>query len=63
MPVGNAAFGGTAEYVALWFKSVGREEWFGWYVTILVGIALVAAVVMPDLRRRSYLDGTAGPQT
>lgn len=60
--VGNAAFGGTAEYVALWFKSVGREEWFGWYVTILVGIALVAAVVMPDSRRRSYLDGTAGPQ-
>ena len=61
--VGNAMFGGTAEYVALWFKSVGREEWFGWYVTILVGIALVAAVVMPDSRRRSYLDGTAGPQT
>ena len=61
--VGNAAFGGTAEYVALWFKSVGREEWFGWYVTILVGIALVAAVVMPNSRRRSYLDGTAGPQT
>ena len=23
--VGNAAFGGTAEYVALWFKSVGRR--------------------------------------
>ena len=57
--VGNALFGGTAEYVALSFKSAGRESWFAWYVVVLVAIALVASLLMPDTRRHSYLDGTA----
>jgi metabolite-proton symporter len=57
--VGNAMFGGTAEYVALWFKSVGNEGAFGWYVTALIAIALVASLLMPDTRRNSHLDGTA----
>ena len=56
--VGNALFGGTAEYVALSLKSAGREEWFAWYVTALVGVAFVASILMPDTRRKSYLDGT-----
>ena len=56
--VGNALFGGTAEYVALSLKSAGREEWFAWYVTALVGVAFVASMLMPDTRRKSYLDGT-----
>lgn len=56
--VGNALFGGTAEYVALSLKSAGREEWFAWYVTALVGVAFVASTLMPDTRRKSYLDGT-----
>jgi MHS family alpha-ketoglutarate permease-like MFS transporter len=56
--VGNALFGGTAEYVALSLKSAGREEWFAWYVTVLVAVAFVASMLMPDTRRRSYLDGT-----
>lgn len=57
--VGNAMFGGTAEYVALWFKSVGNEGAFGWYVTALIAVALVASLLMPDTRRNSHLDGTA----
>ena len=56
--VGNALFGGTAEYVALSFKAAGREEWFAWYVTALVASAFVASVMMPDTRQHSYLDGT-----
>ena len=28
-------FGGSAEYIALWFKSIGHESWFYWYVTAL----------------------------
>ena len=28
----NSLFGGTAEYVALWFKQAGREPYFYWYV-------------------------------
>jgi metabolite-proton symporter len=56
--VGNALFGGTAEYVALSLKSAGHEGWFAWYVTVLVGVAFVASMLMPDTRRTSYLDGT-----
>src|SRR5437660_6321042 len=51
----NAIFGGSAEYVALWFKSVGHESIFFWYVTIMCGIALVAAITMPDTRRQGLL--------
>jgi MHS family alpha-ketoglutarate permease-like MFS transporter len=56
--VANALFGGTAEYVALWFKSVGREEWFAWYVTALSLVALAAAFWMPETRKRGYLEGS-----
>jgi MHS family alpha-ketoglutarate permease-like MFS transporter len=54
----NAAFGGTAEYVALWCKSIGREESFFWYVTIVSAVALLVALLMPDLRRHGYLRDT-----
>jgi MHS family alpha-ketoglutarate permease-like MFS transporter len=53
--IANAAFGGSAEYVALWFKSVGFESTFFWYVTALCGVALIAAVLMPDTRRHGHL--------
>jgi metabolite-proton symporter len=56
--IGNAMFGGTAEYVALWFKSAGREEWFAWYVTVMMVVALVASLWMPDTRTKGYLDGS-----
>jgi len=57
--VGNALFGGTAEYVALSLKTAGHEGWFPWYVSVLVALALAAALWMPDSRRYSFLDGTA----
>src|SRR4051795_6850609 len=53
----NAGFGGTAEYVALWLKSVGREGWFFWYVTLMMAVTFAVAVVMPDSRKRGYLQG------
>lgn len=53
--IANAAFGGTAEYVALWFKSVGSETMFFWYVSAMCGIALIAALAMPDTRKKGYL--------
>jgi MHS family alpha-ketoglutarate permease-like MFS transporter len=56
-------FGGTAEYVALWFKSAGSEGWFAWYVTALLAVAFVASLIMPDTRRRGYLEGTEAPET
>jgi MHS family alpha-ketoglutarate permease-like MFS transporter len=56
--IANAMFGGTAEYVALWFKSAGREEWFAWYVTGMLCIGFVASLMMPDTRKYGYLEGT-----
>jgi MHS family alpha-ketoglutarate permease-like MFS transporter len=53
--IANAAFGGSAEYVALWFKSVGSESLFFWYVTGMCAIALIAAILMPDTRRHGHL--------
>jgi MHS family alpha-ketoglutarate permease-like MFS transporter len=55
--IANAMFGGTAEYVALWFKSAGREEWFAWYVTGMLCIGFVASLMMPDTRKHGYLEG------
>ena len=53
--IANAAFGGSAEYVALWFKSIGAESMFFWYVTAMCAIALVSAILMPDTRRQGLL--------
>ncbi|MCJ2026725.1 MFS family transporter [Methylobacterium sp. J-067] len=53
----NAMFGGTAEYVALWFKDAGIETTFFWYVTIMLAIAFVASLIMPNPKVHGYLDG------
>ncbi len=53
--IGNAAFGGTAEYVALLFKSQGHESAFFWYVSAISLVALAASWIMPDSRRHGYL--------
>jgi MHS family alpha-ketoglutarate permease-like MFS transporter len=50
-------FGGTAEYVALWLRSVGVETYFFFYVAGLAGIAFIASLLMPDLFRHGFLDG------
>jgi MHS family alpha-ketoglutarate permease-like MFS transporter len=51
-----AIFGGTAEYVALWFKDIGRESGFYWYVTACIAVSLLVYVRMPDTRRHSLID-------
>ncbi len=51
-----AAFGGTAEYVALWLKSAGHETWFYWYVTISIALSLVVYAGMRDTRNQSTMD-------
>jgi MHS family alpha-ketoglutarate permease-like MFS transporter len=53
--VANALVGGTAEYVALWFKSEGHEERFYWYVTAMSLVALAVALRMPDPKIEGYL--------
>ncbi|ABC38793.1 MFS family transporter [Burkholderia thailandensis] len=53
--VANAIFGGSAEYVALWFKSVGSESSFYWYVTVLCAISLFVSWRMRDPSKDGYL--------
>jgi len=48
-------FGGTAESIALWFKSIGRETWFYYYLTALIAISLVVYVTMRDTKHRSAI--------
>ena len=50
-------FGGTAEYVALWFKSAGMESGFFWYVTAAIGVSLFAYWRLPETRWQSEMAG------
>ena len=53
--IANAVFGGTAEYVALWFKQAGWERGFYWYVTAVIGVSLVTYWRMRDTRDASRI--------
>jgi len=53
--IANALFGGTAELVALSFKSAGSEPGFYIYVTAVILLSLVTYVLMPDTRRNSRI--------
>lgn len=49
-------FGGTAEPVALWFKSIGQEQWFYYYLTMCIATSLLVYVFMRDTRRESAMN-------
>jgi MHS family dicarboxylic acid transporter PcaT-like MFS transporter len=51
--IGNALFGGTAEYVALGLKSLGHESLFYWYVSAMMVVAFFVSLRIP--RHPSYL--------
>jgi len=51
--VGNAIFGGSAEYVALGLKSMGHESYFYWYVTGMMVLAFAVSLLLP--RQATYL--------
>ena len=55
--VANSVFGGTAEAVALWLKRAGAESSFFWYVAVMLAVAFVASLLMPNPKRHGYLDG------
>lgn len=54
--VANAIFGGTAEYIALWFKDQGHEPWFYWYITGCIFISLLVYVFMNDTKKTSRME-------
>lgn len=55
----NIAFGGTAEYVALWFKQAGHEGGFFIYVSLVMAVAFVVTLICPDTARVSQIDDPA----
>jgi MHS family alpha-ketoglutarate permease-like MFS transporter len=48
-------FGGTADSVALWFKSIGHEGWYYYYLTGMIGISLVVYLFMRDTKADSAM--------
>ena len=51
----NAIFGGTAEYVALWFKSAGNESGFYIYTSAIMAFGFLVVLTMPDTSRTSRI--------
>lgn len=49
-------FGGTAEYIALWLKSIGHESWFYYYVSACAAVSLIVALCMKDTKATSRMD-------
>ena len=49
-------FGGTAEYLALWMKTLGHESWYFWYVTACIAMSLVVYATMPETQRAMEAD-------
>ncbi|WP_208440654.1 MFS family transporter [Bartonella raoultii] len=53
--IGNALFGGSAEYVALGLKNMGYESVFFFYIIGMMIIALISILLMPDIDKGGYL--------
>ncbi len=50
-----SVFGGTAESIALWFKSIGHEAWFSYYLTAVIATSLVVYVSMRDTKHNTAI--------
>src|SRR4051812_37784367 len=48
-------FGGTAESLALWFKSIGHEAWFSYYLTAVIATSLIVYASMRDTKHQSAM--------
>ncbi len=48
-------FGGTADSIALWFKSIGHQQWFYYYLTGIIALSLTVYVTMRDTKKHSAL--------
>jgi MHS family alpha-ketoglutarate permease-like MFS transporter len=57
-----SVFGGTAEYLALWFKSIDLESGFYWYATAVIACTLAVCWFMRDTGALSKIDAEARGQ-
>lgn len=51
-----AIFGGSVEYVALWLKHIGHEDWFFYYVSAAAFVSFLVYVHMLETSKDSKLD-------
>ncbi len=54
--VAASVFGGTAPYIALWFKDAGHETWFYWYISALIAFSLLVYATMRDTKTHSRIE-------
>lgn len=51
-----ALFGGTAEYIGLWFKNINHPNYFYVYLTVCIALSLWVSIIMPDPQRHSKIE-------
>lgn len=51
-----AIFGGTAEYLALYTKEIGHENYFYIYVSLCIFVSLLVYIGMSDTKKTSLID-------
>jgi MHS family alpha-ketoglutarate permease-like MFS transporter len=49
--ISQSLFGGSAETVALSLKQAGHESYYFWYVTAMIGVALIATIAIREPRK------------
>jgi MFS transporter, MHS family, alpha-ketoglutarate permease len=54
--IGNALFAGTLEMVALWLKGAGVEWVFYIYVSVVIAMAGVATLLLPETLEKSLIE-------
>ncbi len=53
--IGNAMFAGTVEMVALWLKGAGVEWVFYLYVAVMIGVAGIATMLLPETKETGLI--------
>jgi len=53
--IGVSVFGGSAESIALWFKTDGHENYFYYYISGLVFLSLIIYATMRDTKHTSRI--------
>jgi MHS family alpha-ketoglutarate permease-like MFS transporter len=53
--ISQSIFAGTAEYIALSFKTLGHESGFFWYISGCIGISLITFLYVPETRWSSQM--------
>jgi len=50
-----AVFGGSAEYIALWCKSIGHEPYFYYYISGCIFLSLIVYLFMDDTKDKNEM--------